>query len=255
MGRRVVLIPTHPLAGRVCRGGVVFVDEVPVAETAHGNDPRLPVRSSRPSDSLPGDELSDLAALTAWLDEPGRHVAIVDASTVDQVDALVDLVIERPDVLLAGPASVVGAVARAMASSVPVSMPEPALPGPIVVVCASLHPVSREQIARLRAIGGVEVVASSVVRRDDPEVVANEVAELAHLRVADIDANTVVLVGGDTAAAFIGDNVVRVFGSLGVGVSLGEMMLLGRPVRVVTKNGAFGTSETLVDLLTGGAPR
>ena len=56
-GRRVVLIPSHPPLGRVCVGGVVLVDGVAVAETEHGDDPRLPVRSSRPSDSLNGVEL------------------------------------------------------------------------------------------------------------------------------------------------------------------------------------------------------
>ena len=48
IGRRVVLIPSHPPLGRVCVGGVVLVDGVPVAETEHGNDPRMPVRTSRP---------------------------------------------------------------------------------------------------------------------------------------------------------------------------------------------------------------
>ncbi|MBK5333324.1 MAG: hypothetical protein JJD93_15210, partial [Ilumatobacteraceae bacterium] len=29
LGRRVVLIPSHPLAGRVCAGGVVYVNGIP----------------------------------------------------------------------------------------------------------------------------------------------------------------------------------------------------------------------------------
>ena len=57
-GRRVVMIPSHPRAGRVCVRGVVYVNGVPVAESELGNDPRLPVRSSRPSDSLTGTEVA-----------------------------------------------------------------------------------------------------------------------------------------------------------------------------------------------------
>jgi 4-hydroxythreonine-4-phosphate dehydrogenase len=251
-GRRVLLIPAHPLAGRVCRDGVVLVDGVPVAETEHGDDPRLPVRSSRPSESLSADELGDVNALADWLDTCTGRVAVVDAATVDEITELVALTLSRPDVLLAGPASVVGAVARAWSPGDAIALPQPALPEPVVVVCASLHPVSRQQIARLVA-AGVEVVASSLIRGDDAEAVAATVAERAHRRVVDADARSVVLVGGDTAAAFIGDRVLRVFGSLDVGVSLAEADLRGRPLRIACKNGGFGTPNTLVDLVRGDA--
>jgi uncharacterized protein YgbK (DUF1537 family) len=249
-GRRVVLIPSHPLAGRFCRDGVVMVDGVPVAETAHGNDPRLPVRSSRPSESLSADELSNVTALADWLDSAAGRVAIVDAATVDEIAELVALTLRRPDVLIAGPASVVGAVAWRLSPGQAGAPPEPPLPEPVIVVCASLHPVSREQITRLET-AGVEVVASSAIRGDDPDLVAAAVAERAHRRVVDISARSVVLVGGDTAAAFIGDSVVRVFGSLDVGVSLGEAVVRGHPLRIACKNGGFGTANTLVDLVRG----
>ncbi len=253
-GRRVVLIPSHPLAGRVCRNGVVTVDGVPVAETAHGNDPRLPVRSSRPSESLPAAELGNAKALANWLDTASGPVAVVDAATVDEIAELVALTLSRPDVLVAGPASVVGAVARALSPGDVRALPDPALPQPVIVVCASLHPVSREQIARLEA-AGVEVVASSEVRGNEPEVVATAVAERAHRRVAEMGAQSVVLVGGDTAAAFIGDHVMRVLGSLDVGVSLAEAELHGRPLRIACKNGGFGTANTLIDLVMRGRER
>ena len=66
-GRRVVMIPSHPRAGRICAGGVVYVNGVPVAESELGNDPRLPVRNSRPSESLTGTEISGPDELAAWL--------------------------------------------------------------------------------------------------------------------------------------------------------------------------------------------
>ncbi len=248
-GRKVVLIPSHPLAGRICDGGVVYVDGVPVADSELGDDPRLPVRSSRPSETLDGVELSGPAALTGWLARSSTGVAIVDARTLTEIDELVKIALIAADVLLAGPASVVGAVAKLSSPERSgAHLPEPLLPEPILVVCASLHPVSRVQIAKVGQ-AGVEVVTSSVVRGADSELVAAEVAERAHRLVAERGTRSVILVGGDTAEAFIGDNVVRVFGSIDVGVSLGDARIRGNLLRIASKPGGFGTANTLVDLV------
>ena len=249
LGRRVVLIPSHPLAGRICARGVVYVHGVPVADSDLGNDPRLPVLSSRPSESLPGKELAEPDALEAWLSQSGPGAAIVDATTLADIDRLVATALVAPDVVVSGPASVVGAVAGicSPADAAP-NLPEPLLPKPVVVVCASLHPVSRAQIAAVAA-AGIEVVTSSQVRDVDPEAIAGEVAERAHQLVATQHARSVILVGGDTAEAFIGDSVVRVFGSIDVGVSLGDAQVRGMRLRVASKPGGFGTPNTLVDLV------
>jgi uncharacterized protein YgbK (DUF1537 family) len=248
--RRVVLIPSHPRAGRICTGGVVFVNGVPVADSELGNDPRLPVRSSRPIESLPGTELAGPEALDAWLRQSDAGVAIVDATTLAEIDKLVAIALGASDVVVSGPASVVGAFASICAhGDATVHLPEPWLPKPVVVVCASLHPVSRAQIAKV-AEAGIDVVTSSQFRDTDPEAIAGEVAERAHQLVAARDARSVILVGGDTAEAFIGDSVVRVFGSIDVGVSLGDAQVRGRTLRVASKPGGFGTPNTLVDLVT-----
>jgi uncharacterized protein YgbK (DUF1537 family) len=249
LGRRVVLIPSHPSAGRVCTGGVVYVDGVPVADGELGNDPRFPVRSSRPSEFLPGAELADATALRAWLSRSDAGVAIVDATTLADIEQLVEIALGAPDVVVSGPASVVGAVANTCSpNGARANLPHPLLPKPLVVVCASLHPVSRAQIAQVAA-AGIEVVTSSEVRDADPEVVAGEVAERAHRFVATRQARSVILVGGDTAEAFIGDGVVRVFGSIVEGVSLGDAEVRGRRLRLASKPGGFGTANTLVDLV------
>ena len=249
-GRRVVMIPSHPRAGRVCIGGIVHVNGIPVAASELGNDPRLPVRSSRPSETLSGAELADSDALRRWLATSASGAAIVDAVTLADIDQLAAIAFVVDDVVLAGPASVVEAVAKLCAPiGGSASLPDPLLPEPIVVVCASLHPVSREQIARV-AGAGIDVVTSSELRGSHPDVVAAEVAERAHRRVDEVRARTVILVGGDTAEAFIGDSVVRVFGSIDVGVSLGDAEVRGRLLRVASKPGGFGTANTLLDLVT-----
>jgi uncharacterized protein YgbK (DUF1537 family) len=250
-GRRVVLIPSHPRAGRVCVHGVVYVDGVPVAESEHGDDPRLPVRSSRPSESLQGEELAGSDALVAWLATSTTGVAIVDATTPKEIDELVAIALHPVDVVLSGPASVIEAAARLRApGNLSVVLPDPLLPKPIVVACASLHPVSRAQISAVAEVG-IEVVTSSPHRGDDPELVALDVAHRAHQLVIARQACSVVLVGGDTAEAFIGDTIVRVFGSIDGGgeVSLGEAEIDGRRLRIASKPGGFGTANTLVDLV------
>jgi uncharacterized protein YgbK (DUF1537 family) len=250
VGRRVVLIPSHPRAGRVCVGGVVHVNGVPVAESDVANDPRLPVRSSRPSEFLDATELNDAGQLADWLAGSVRGAVVVDATTLAEIGELTSIALVPPDVVVAGPASVVGAVADITApdGAFP-TFPDPLLPGPVVVVCASLHPVSRAQIARMAA-AGFDVVTSPETRDADPEGVARDVAVRAHRLVADSAASSVMLIGGDTAEAFIGDNVVHVFGSLDVGVSLGEARIRGRALRLASKPGAFGTPTTLLDLVT-----
>jgi uncharacterized protein YgbK (DUF1537 family) len=252
-GRRVVLIPAHPLAGRIAVGGVVLVDGVPLAETATANDPRLPVHSSRPADRLPGTEMAGAPALAAWL-RGGGKVAIVDAQTMEDVDDLVGLALTPRDVVIAGSASVVGAVARACALPPAASrLPDPLLLDPVVALCTSMHPTSREQMAALAA-AGVEVVMAPDAK-GDPEDVAADVAERAHLRVDAIEARSVIIVGGDSAEAFLGDSVVEVFGSIENAVGIGEGVVRGRPLRLATKPGAIGSPNTLVNLVKRGTPR
>ncbi len=187
-GRRVVMIPSHPLVGRVCSGGVVYVNGVPVAESEIGSDPRLPVSSSRPVETLAGDEIADAEALAVWLSTKNAGVAIVDASTLGEIDRLVAMALRVPDVVLVGPASVVAAVAGVWSpDGAAAGLPVPHLPPPIVAVCASLHPISRAQITKL-AEAGIDVVTSSEVRTPESVAIAAEVAERGR-RLVVIDAS------------------------------------------------------------------
>jgi hypothetical protein len=84
----------------------------------------------------------------------------------------------------------------------------------------------------------------------DAEVVALKLAVRTHNLVSATGAATVVLLGGDTADAFIGDRAVRMLGSLDTGVACGEISLDGRAVTIVTKPGGFGNDRTVLDLLS-----
>ena len=258
-GRRVLMLPSYPAAGRVCRGGVVTEHGTPVHRSRHADDVRSPVVTSRPASVLEGaEELSTAADVSAWLSGSG-YVAVADAGDDDELDQVVRLAC-ADELLLVGTAAVVGAAARHIGASTSGAArigPGARLAPPVLVVCGSLHPVSRAQVDVLaqRRDPSVVVVASSTDRTDDPGAVVEALAEHAHRVARTMGAATVVLLGGDTAAAFVGERIVRVAGSIGVGVALGSITIDGRDVALVAKPGAFGSANTLVDLMPAPSSR
>ncbi|MTA14995.1 MAG: hypothetical protein F2534_20565, partial [Actinobacteria bacterium] len=94
-GRQVLLVPAFPAAGRTCVAGTVLVDGVPVDRTVFAQDPRSPVRWSRPADRLPSAvEVADADAARRALDRGARSV-VADATTDAQVAELVAVAVGR----------------------------------------------------------------------------------------------------------------------------------------------------------------
>ena len=128
----------------------------------------------------------------------------------------------------------------------------------MLVVCGSLHPMAREQIDALRSVAGVEVLASppadgpSVAPADAERVAADLVVATRGL-MATRAFGVLVGLGGDTAAAVLGDAPMRVGGTLGPGVPWLQRADGEGPL-VISKAGGFGHPTTLVDLLAGRSP-
>jgi uncharacterized protein YgbK (DUF1537 family) len=270
-GRPVVLVPALPTLGRVCVDGVVLADGVPVHESDVRTDPRRPPRSSRPAEHLAevGVEaitVHDAAALNAWFRRP-TGIAVVDAVDQRDIDAVVDRWHAAGTVVLAGTSAVVGAAIGRPLHHAPARIVQP----PILVVCGSVHPGALRQIERARLRGAV------VVERVDPDSLASMAqgvplvlrtppvdgsagvgagdAALARL-VAEASSvvesghvGTLVLIGGDTTAALLGDALVVVLGTVRPGTALVESLVVEVPV--VTRAGGFGADDALVDLLWG----
>ena len=277
-GHRVVLLVAYPAAGRVCVGGIVREHGIAVDATTHACDPRSPVRTARPSTLLPASiELDGAAALAAWLRYERRPgVAVVDAGDDAALVAAVDVAMRsvirgvmrdaNRDVVLVGTAAVVGAFAEAMSSRLhdPIAVVDSGLAAPVLVVCGSAHPVSRTQVAALVRWGALRLAngddapnsppAVSVLdlpaeQADDPGTIVDVLGAVARRLLDRWPVRSLVLVGGDTAHAVLGDAEVTVVGSLGVGVASGFVHLSGRTVQVVSKPGAFGDAGTLVSLV------
>jgi uncharacterized protein YgbK (DUF1537 family) len=268
-GRRVLIVPSFPAAGRRCEGGVVTEHGVPVDRTQHARDPRSPVVTCRPATAVPGAvELASLHDVATWLGRGVAEVAVADAVDDLALTQVVAAGLAHPEVLLVGTAAVVGAVAR-ITAHVPDPPPRAraaeAIRPPALVVCGSMHPVSHLQVATLLESGAVAAGASGplpgarpatvsvlvppAVPGADAAVVATALAARAADLVRSLEIRTVVLVGGDTAEAFIGDRTVSVRASLDTGVALGEVRVDGRDLTVLAKPGAFGSAHTLVHLM------
>ncbi len=242
VGVKAAIVPSFPDAGRVCRDGVVYVNDLAVADSPFGHDPFAPVRSSRPADFLfqvgcTGD------------------VVVLDATTNAELAAAVEQSLDEDRVLL-GPAGPFGVLAARLAGD-SVQRPPPRLPGPVLVVCGSLTALSRAQIsatgypvryvheATAGTIAAVDIVASPLPHGppdpDHAERWAERLAEFAW----STNAGTIVVIGGDTADALLQDQFVRMMGLAGTALPVG----LAGERTVVSKGGGIGTTDTINELL------
>lgn len=233
-GRRLVLLPGWPEMGRTCLDGVVRVNGEPVG---------------RPADSLPGaDALAGVATLREWL-AGDQRIAVCDVPDSETMHALAKA-LACADVLIAGPGGPLGAAFAAAFSATPPSpSPPPLLTGSIAVVCGSANAVSHEQLRRLAStrpdVAVVAVPASDGELR--PEV-ATALAERAARWIADYRPETIIVIGGDTAAALLGVAPRSVGGLVAPGMPWSRDEAGGGPL-VVTKAGGFGGPDALVELL------
>lgn len=232
-GRRVVVLPGWPELGRTCIGGEVFVDGVGIGNVLG---------------HLPGaDLLTNAGELQVWLASDSA-IAICDVPSTDAMHAAAKVLVSH-DVLIAGPAGPLGAAFTTGRSAV--AETKALIAPPVLLVCGSANPVSREQLCRLR-IARPDVAAIATPAPDD-DLHHGAVLELvaqARVRVAELQPRTLIIIGGDTAAELLGaaPRVVSGFAALGMPASVPAA---GDGPLVITKAGGFGGPNALVDLLGG----
>ena len=257
LGRRVAILASFPDAGRRCDDGTVYIREVPVAESPFGRDPRNRLLSSRPVDYLraAGCERAlargELVVLDAN-DNAELHAAAVRCRAEER--------------MLVGTTGGIGAYAATLRRGGRGDLP--ALPRPALIVCGSLHPLSRAQISKLECVmlgpytDRAEAVVAlrhgqDVILATEPtaHAIADAAAEAMASTVATITwdwldasgAPALIVLGGDTAAAILGDRTLRVLGSAGTAVPLCQTE--DGKLAVVTKGGGIGEEDALVRLL------
>lgn len=285
-GRRVLLVPAFPAAGRTCVDGTVLEGGIPVTERHAARDVRSPVYSSRPADHLrlagieAVESLPDASAVRRWLGSQSEaSVGVCDATTDDDLRELgASWAQADARVVLAGTAAAIGAAAAFLAGERSIPVSRPTLAQPVLVVAGSAHPIARAQTDSLVAAGAsLHVVghglqtesegSSSIVVLRTPDVdgtVAHDEAfAMAESLARHVDASlartafaTLVIIGGDTAAAVLGDAEMAVGGTLAPGIPWCRTLVGGVATGplVVTKPGGFGDVQALVALLAPPVP-
>jgi uncharacterized protein YgbK (DUF1537 family) len=147
---------------------------------------------------------------------------VCDATTDRDLDRHAITWLADPHLLLAGTAGAIGAGARALGR--PMQRHIPRASGRVLVVCGSRQPIALAQAAAVA--DRHEIVYEPVAPRGD----------------------VFVIVGGDTAAAVLGDRAMVVGGTIEPGVAWSRFADGTGPL-VVTKPGGFGDEQTLTRVL------
>ena len=252
LGHGVAVVPSFPDAGRRCVDGVVYVDGVPVLESPFGRDPLTAPLSSRPMEILQATDCAD-GDVVVWDADDNAELKAAAQRCRDEGRAMV------------GPS---GAVAAYAATVFPehAAREVPVVP-PVLVLCGSLNAMSREQIARLRvpvltltagfrmppsaARDAITVVATPMPPGAISAREAEQMAEaMAGCALGALDTGygggTLFVLGGDTAAAVVGDATLEVLGTIDTAVPIARF----RDGYLVTKGGGIGRPDTLAKLFS-----
>lgn len=177
--RHAVIAPAVPRQRRVMRNGEVFVDGVPLRDTAIGNDP-LSASTTEPLPRVLANAGANLVVHALRGDAPlalhhdaGLHAYVVDAETEGELDAIVRFALAfREEVLVVGASGLGDALARALSRDRKRAAPSPspafACPrGPIVFIVGSRAEASAAQVDRLRRTGAHELLVPLRATRSD----------------------------------------------------------------------------------------
>jgi uncharacterized protein YgbK (DUF1537 family) len=221
------------------------------------------------------------------IDIAARFAGLRAALTIPDDDALASAIAgalaEIPPPLFVGARGL--AVALAAHHGAAVAAPAFPAPGRTLVVVGSTDPITTRQVARLRALlpaaafhdapdgrlaaaarlaGDITILVATAAETALPAGdVADNLAAAAERLVKDLVPDTLILTGGETAAAVLGRlrlDVLSVAGEALPGLPFAEASLGPRPLTIVTKSGGFGGDDTLATLLRlldggGTAPR
>ena len=266
---RVLVAPAFPAQGRTVVDGIVHAGGRPADDTPIARDSTFPrtgasvlalfgAAGPHPVATVPlatvrRGPVAVLARLSRF-----ASAFVADAETDADLDALAPAG-DGTGILVAGSAGLAAGLARRLGRE---SMGRdrganpPRLPGPLLVVAGSAHPVTRAQVVRLRACGIDErwgLWPDDADGVEDPARRARTVRRLAVAARARVDAarpGTLLLAGGETAVSVcrtLEATGFRLDGEVEPGLARGA--LLDGPfagLAIVTKAGGFGDPDTLV---------
>ncbi len=162
-------LPALPAMNRVTRGGIHFIDGVPVSESVFGRDPFEPVVESDVRAIIAAQTDAPVAVVAEGEKAPEGFAGIVvyDASSEASMERRVrELLAEEDGAVLAGCAGLASALARiacpAACAQAPLSFD-----GNLLVVCGSVNGVSRGQCAAAARAGAAAHPIAETEKCDD----------------------------------------------------------------------------------------
>ena len=155
----LAFLPALPEMNRVTRGGVQYIDGVPVSRSVFGRDPFEPVLDDdipsllRRQCSVPTRVISREEADPSFASEEASSIRIYDAQTADDMRRAVSGILRGGKVrLLAGCAGLAQALAGELANETAPRVCS-AEKEPLLVVCGSVNRISRLQLDHAEAQG------------------------------------------------------------------------------------------------------
>lgn len=230
--RRIIYSPAYPDMGRTVCGGRLFVDGVPVHQSAFATDSLNPVHES------------DIGALLN-----GVPATVLDGKSNADVQAAAQTISASPDpVIAAGPAALAGALAECLDLDRKETRGLPKLPR-CLVVNGSMHPVSAAQIEFAQNHGCFQNGWRYIDDHGDGSGSdrAIQTGDCIRRVVESSQIDGIVIFGGDTAFGIhqaLGSRPFDPYGEIMTGVPVsrcGDLFW-------ITKAGGFGAPDMLCNI-------
>jgi uncharacterized protein YgbK (DUF1537 family) len=278
--RPIVYVPAYPKLGRTVLDGRLYVNGIPVHETAFALDPLSPVNESY-LPALLSHHVTCPVRIVDPRQMPDRFeggIYICDGQSNDDIDAAAEYAAGHSEIVLAGPAAVIEAMARLMAGRKQVEVEWPAI-RTCLVVNGSKHPISAEQCVHARDAGFTVISLGNI--QDAPDSIDSwsivdvngvsnkngfersiEIGSFLRQAIARCASDAVMMIGGDTCYGFlkaIGGPTITPIGELYEGVPCSVVSahcLTGvidrdRDLYLISKAGGFGDPALLLHLKAG----
>ena len=154
----VFFVPAFPRLGRTVMDGVLYIDGIPIAETAFAKDPRSPIHTSslltllRQQTDVPVTQANEKREASATL-------VLCDGTSDDDVQTSVETA-QRCGARLAGPAGALEALLSHLDLDVSQPLESRMDRNSVLIVAGSCHPVTQAQIDRAESAGacGIRLV-------------------------------------------------------------------------------------------------
>lgn len=156
--------PALPRMNRLTRGGIQYIDGVPINESVFGKDPFEPVRSPYIKDLFKNCRAAVVTCQPRNLPPPpqnGQQIVICDAeNTMDFQCIVMELQRTNSLKILGGCAGFAAALPPFLGlAGEPIRLP--CIKAPLLVICGSLNPITKRQLEYGAAHGGVRISLQS----------------------------------------------------------------------------------------------